>query len=355
MSRLIVPGTSMIWPPSYTYLVMGGSANTATMDADGEGFAAMFHIRKAGTIEAFEFQTGLVAQAPGNGLRVNIEGADTDHEPDGVEAAYRVITTGFDNYAWMESGILSDDGTDTGNKKTVAVGDHIACTVKFESFTAGDDVDRGDIGWAGVLYDTAGAQFQDVGSGWGGISGSRRWSCALKYDDGTYAYQPFTPLHDGFTTTTLINSASSPNETGMVLHLPMGIRTTGATMYCRPLSTYDMHLYDSADILLASGTANVDLNSGAGVYLVYWNTPVVIPPGMYRITIEATGGSNISTYRATVASPGGMEAITGRSDNAYRTQRSAGGAWTDFTGEIVYGWLVYDALEHVQNKNKWNW
>jgi len=346
--------TPVVYPAPISYPILGGPAVAHTMDADGEKQAAVFHIKKDGVIDKFGFLLWTVAQAPANGLRVSIQELDASGLPDGVNSDYfDIVTSGIVTNTWVLSDKLTDDGTDTGAQLTVAPGDLIALVIEYESFTVGDDIDIGHVGWTGLGRDTWEIDYSYVAA-WA-IS-ARRWNATLQYDDGTFVYSTHRHFHDGVVTTYNVGNASTPDEHAVVITIPFGVRAIGVSQYLRALGPYEAVLTDyTTDAVIFALTCKSDNDASGSPNSNYLATPVDVPAGKYRLSVRPSSATTSQFYTATMDTDASVQALSGLQNSGYYSSRVDGGAWTDDTGETTYGSLIIDAVENPGNKDQWGW
>jgi hypothetical protein len=111
------------------------------LDATAEKLAVITHAPQTGTLDGFELLLGTVGQAPASGLRFSFQDVSlTTGDPDGTADQFRTVTAGITSDTWLVSGLVTDDGSDTGVKRIVTQGDRLACVVEFASWDTGDSV-----------------------------------------------------------------------------------------------------------------------------------------------------------------------------------------------------------------------
>lgn len=156
------------------------------MSALGGKVAFRFQVPRTGTLDRFEFRIGASTQLPTNGLKVSFQNVDTaTGDPDGSADQYRVVT-GLSANSWIVPGLMTDDGTDTGVKRSTSRGAWLACVIEFQSFSALDVVNVSALNLSSTALLAGPAYADRYTAAWAkqtvGII------MALKYDDGTYEY-----------------------------------------------------------------------------------------------------------------------------------------------------------------------
>lgn len=355
---IAVPFMSMSNSPSATPATWA-----PTIDAAAEKWACVFRVPKTGTLDQIEFIFGTIAQAPANGVKVSFQDVEQDQgtqpfKPDGTADEYRVIAQG-DVVAntWIAPGLMTDDGTDTGNKRSVTEGDLVAAVVEFENFVAGDSIQVENAytmakPWQlGVAY--------NIGAGWVvNASSSIHPAVALKYNDGTYecitAYG-FPTNISGNQTTHTISSSTNPDEIALRFKLPMACEVSGFIAKGAGVSVaenFDVILYDENDTVLASTTVEPDsfLTSVNMHDVGAFDSPVELEADTeYRLAVKPlTTPATINFWSFTTASAAIMNAAPWGSE-FYYSQRVNGGAWTDTTTRRPFLSLIISKLDDGAN------
>lgn len=207
-----------------------------------------FIVPKTGTLDLVEFRTGNVTT--GDTVRVSFQNQTAAGIPDGTVDQYRDIAIGgSDDNAWLATGLMTDDGTDGGAKRSVTAGDRVSIVFHFPSYVAGDI-------WLQYLasategYSTSIFRSTDSGSSWTFQPGAP--AVAVKYSDGTYAFMRNTSPFDTLSTYN-VASNSTPDEHGMRFKLPYKIRAAGLAFKAAADLT-NMTLYSDAGSIIAGPT-----------------------------------------------------------------------------------------------------
>jgi hypothetical protein len=356
MALAEIPG----WPITYPSLL--GDSNTGTfasqtMDADVEKVQITFVAPADGTINRCGFLLGAVTQNPTNGLRTSFQGQDAAGDPDDTETHFRVVPTGdISANAWVTTGLITDDGTDTGAKLTVTQGQFVSFVIEFESFVASDS-----LAIRTRLLGPWGDTFQRIPysalftTAWG-TRLTANIPFAVQYDDNTWRSMfGASPIASALNTN--YNASSTPDECGMKFICPAAIRAVGFILHSAwggATETLELHLYDSSGAELASATPSpVEVAStAAGIHVVRFDNiadSVTLEAGeTYRITQEATGAGNVA--RTGIVLPGGdysMASAGPWGEDAVFTSRSDGSStWTDATdGTVMAIGLLIDAMD----------
>lgn len=302
-----------------------------TIDADGEKVGFSGYAPITGTIDAVVFSTRAVASAPGNGLKVSLQdlalvGA-VQGAPDGTIDQYRVVT-GITAASNIETGLITDDGTDTGTKRTVTKGDPIGVVIEYESFEAGNDVDiyipRADQQRSmASLFTSSWARQAGFGAG-----------CLLKYDDGSY--YPLDELYGVCPiskTTPTFHVNTTPDEKGVKFQVPVDCVISGVIHSNGPQNATEIVLYNSSSteleaITVTTGDVLETSNSNVLSARYFANRHELTADTDYRLTLRPTGTGTNALVELTYDSSAYRAGDIGVS-NYVLTERTDGGSWTD--------------------------
>lgn len=255
-----------------------------SMNSAGAQMIVPFTVIKAGTINEIEWLSGGSGHVLDGAsvIRISLQDQNSGwYNPDGIQDQYRdvdnTVWTGTDT--WLASGLITDDGTDGGVKRTVAVGDRLAIVFEYDTFTTNDSVSL-------KMYPTDGEESGDQASNWGRFlyfSGSSYLSVlngypciVLKYSDGTYVpvwvYNlPIKTLGSK----TLTGSV----EAGLKFTPPFAMRVIGAYGSIGTDEDIRVLLYDSGESLLASSGVDTQQTSNDDGLTVYFDTEVELDAG----------------------------------------------------------------------------
>ncbi len=313
-----------------------------TIDVNVEAAGFVFRIPKTGTLDMVEFRFNNMSNVPDNGVKVSFQDLSAG-EPDGGADQYRVIPSGSLAAGWATPGLMTSDGTDTGTKRSVTVGDYLAVVIENNSFTAGDSFQVSALNMSSVAQQLTRAQHYCTSRNSGGTwTDNALVPCmALKYSDGTYAFvapmwYPISAL-----TTATFNNGSSPDERGLVFSVPVSMELTGAWMLGGVGAAGDLVLYDSGGNAIATVSFQTQ-NSGQG-YLIPLPPTTLVANSTYRLVLKPTSGSNVTLYDFTVPGNSYLAAVEG-GINWYYTQRTDAGAWTDTNTRRPWMGLQFDAI-----------
>lgn len=331
----------------YGTLAPGFALNTAAHRT-----ALIFQAPKAGVIDTVEFLTGssFVLNAA-SVIRISLQNVATsgllNGFPDGVQDQRRDISGSLINATnvWHATALMTSDGTDTGTKRTVALGELMAVVWEYQTFTASDSLNL--------------AQFQGNNSpGLNGAQPGQRpyvatfaagtWSkglrapqiIALKYSDGSYAYisQSVAPVIAN--PINYIAVDSNPDEIGARINLPFQCRVGGAWARLHSQAggaAFELTLYDVVNNVLGLVEFPVGLYDAVSSPLPLTNCFVQFSNLIrlekntdYRLTIRATspGPGKVGVNSFTFFSSARISGTQGAGSITY-TQRTDGGVWLD--------------------------
>jgi len=306
----------------------------STLNASAHKFAYVGRVPKTGTLDKFEYRMGTVNNNPDNGLRLSFQDVDlTTGDPDGVQDQFRDMTGTFVTGAWQAPGLMTSDGTDSGTKRSVTAGDLLACVIEFVSFVASDSITMVGLATSATAPQALSGNFPYVDTFAAAWSKNYSPSTAvLKYSDGSYAsfgllWYPYLNVN-----TTTYNSGSTPDERGMVFQVPIKCQVSGFWVHADLDGDADIVLYDAASSVVLTVSTDTDVRSqtsGANGY--YACAPTTLTANvLYRLVVKPTSVTNISTYDFDVNADNLMQVVE-LGTNAYYTQRTDAGAWTDTT------------------------
>lgn len=327
MGLVDIPGGFCFPDPRYWQFMVGAVGEQSTLlDASGEKHAAIFRVKRAGTIDRIGFRTRAVTTA--QTLRLGLETVD--------------MTTGFPTgtqFGGSAVGTQASPATDTfyevtlGTGATVAVDDLVAIVVQFDATAGNLNICNYDLisgsDYSGIPY-TA----EYVGTpAWAKKTSSPAHS--VRYSDGVYAADGFAP----FQVPTLLtyNSGSTPDEVGNYFTLPVPMRCVGAKIMTDWDGPTDVVLYASdGTTVLRSASLDPDTRkvTGGGDAYVYW-APLELTAGTgYRITFKPTSTTNINVRQLPVMTAGMLNHLPGGT-LWHRTSRTDAGAWTEDTTKRI--------------------
>lgn len=356
------PGTPFapVWLAPAASSTTGYAASVA-MDAAGEEIGWVVEAPKTGTLKAIGFATSNVSNNPDNGLRAAFYSLASGLPA--VETHFRVVPSPITSNTFFTTGIISDDGTDTGTKKSVTRGEKIAIAVSFESFVVGDNLNisqsvRSAFVGCGI---TRGFPYgvQDTGTGWikSSPAGDGTFAVALQYDDDVwYPIIGCLPA-SSFPTAIALNSSSNPREAGNSFSLPVPLRCAGfqliVTFASLTTSTFDVRLYNNGVLAQTKsfgpgntwgqGTAN-----GAAYHGWFETSTELAATVTHELTIVGTGVGNVTVFPIAFASAALKAASMLDSSYSRITAATAGGVRTTTATQQIVLVPVFDGIDPIK-------
>lgn len=342
-----------IWIPTMPEWQTGGTIGSITsvlLNAASDKCAFVFRVPKTGTLDKAEWYLNAVSNNPDNGLRVSFQDVDVATGlPDGTQDQYRDITGALSAATWQVPGLMTSDGTDTGTKRSVTIGDRLAIVIEFVSFVASDSVGIGVLSLPSNFMQTLSAWVGDASTGTYTKATATGPIFALKYDDGTYAIPggPMGVLPISGLTSTSYNTGSTPDEYAARLSLPIKARAIGAWARVDANEAFDLVLYDGT-----TAQRTISFNSVAdvkstipGMHFGYFSSSFdLTAAAAYRIAIKPTTATSIQVYRFSMNSTAIMATWGGGAD-WYESSRVDAGAWSDTTTNKVWAGLIIDGFD----------
>jgi hypothetical protein len=297
----------------------------------------------SGILDSFEFYADFGAADPTTTLAVAFASLDSDDLPNSP-AEFRVITVGDFGSSWISPGLITDDGTDTGVKRTVTRGEKLACVISFDGSNPGDLIKFGSIQ---ILDDT----FRRSLGGWMSfVSGSWDRSttqgiiCAtLKYDASIqYPNMPELIPINGFGGGGGFHSGTTPDEIGLEFAFPTPVRIGGASMCLSTLvdgAAFDCVVYDqNSDVIeTVPMVLHTDLFSASGYsyWTVRFSQDILVPGNEpYKITVKPSSTDTIKLLElsfsdSVILSDNYGYRDTGSNEHLWtHVERTDGGEWS---------------------------
>lgn len=333
----VVP-VSGVWYPEYLplmYPVGSGGTSNAVIDASAEKVSFLITAGKACTINDVGFPTGTVTT--GDTLKVSFQDPSaTDGTPDTTADQFRTVViadTDDNEFIYHGSspalGLITSDGTDSGTKRTVALGEQFHVVIEFNGFVAGNmQILTAATGSSSLAHTVRVMHFT---SAWANAAGIPL--ITVRCSDGSYAYSPGTWPGSVFGQIT-ISSSTTPDEAGLLFQVPMKTQVCGIMASIQPAAGQNIEaiLYDGSDNVLGNKVYDGDIRAGAASnYMLFPFTGVTLNINSnYRAILKpaSTTSSNIRYAEVPVAAM--WDSLSGGQGNHW-TERTDAGAWTNTT------------------------
>lgn len=344
-------GGVVIAPDYPAYETSLPSFLATVVDADAEGYGIVFQAPATGTITGIGTMTGTLTAGDANTLfqleSVLLTG--TPGIPNGIIAANR-------------SGIVDVAASNTYYEATLTAGyaatqgELIAATVNRQAggslntqFNLFADDSNNSPGGAQMAYAVV-----KVGASWtSGLSGAPMW--AINYGGTYYMIRGSWPFSAAFTSNTFSN-ASTPDVIGNIWIPRFKCRVKGVWLLIDLDGAVAVKFYDTDGVtVLAEATlaANSRPSNGPGLYFVPFSDAageVTVSPTVgstYRIGVEPSSATNVTTYTFTANSAAIMDAF-GFGQNMYLTSAkdpTGTGDWTNTTTQRTFLGVMIDQLD----------
>lgn len=332
--------------------------NFLTLDISTERIAFVVYIPKSGTLDRFEIKLGTVTLNAASKIKISFQSL-SGYLPDGTPDEYRIIDAAdLATNDWVESGLLTSDGTDTGTKRSVTRGDRVACVIEYDTFTAGDvfAVRTLHIEDHAALRPCVGYFYS--GSAWTSPADNGA-VLALLYDDGTYpnllaGVIPVKSL-DSYS----INVDSPYDEMGVAFSLPAPVRIGGVVFRMKLAGACDIVLYDDqSNVLRTVSLVQDTLKATASYQLIIFPTTIddqgVSRSGdiflganvVYRCVIKPTTTTDVFMNVFETNSVEIMNAMPMGANMYYTKREGDGGTWVDNTLFRPWFGLFVTAVDH---------
>lgn len=354
MSIVQVPG-GFLYPPLLQWNPTFDIDNEPSwqdyiMNSGTRQIAIIFRAPKSGVLERFDFLIGdVVTQTPTNGLKVSFQNV-SNGEPNGTSTYFRNVPSGniFASDQCIP-GVITDDGTDNGNKKTIERGELLACVIEFESFTTGDSLEMRHCTQA--TYAAKGAYLltaDNVGS----------WTTQPGIPILTLVYEgeDFVPMIDTAGLydigRSLISQSLLNDEGGLAFTLDAPARVGGVYITVKSEEDFTLKLYDAeANEILESISIDLDEHypnsDSVDTILIRFSEPdrLLQPNQIYILSVTPGGTGILTIYTLFVWDTPYMAALPGGSDWHYR-RRSNDGDWLiDNSARPMFG-LHITGIDH---------
>jgi hypothetical protein len=317
------------WPWFATGIPTGAPTTVLILDNINERVAFMFQAPRTGTLRRVAWRQAL-GSAGTNTKRVSFQDIAADGFPDGTADQFRLDAAGNSPVGWQVSGLITDDGTDTGVLRSVTVGDWIALVFDYSAYTSGtwnpQAISNAKLGQ--VPYGAS----SNTSAVWSKVTSTLSPLAMLEYT--TFGWLTLGPSVYPVDTneTTTFNVDSTADEIGNRFIPPATVTVVGLQLPIDGDGDYDVRLYDAASALLAtSPTVDADYRHVVtpGHTNVYFTSEVVLQRAtLYRVAVRPLTTTNIVIYGFNLPTSDYLNGLVGGSEH-YSTSRADAGAWTD--------------------------
>jgi hypothetical protein len=193
-----------------------------------------------------QFRFGTTVTAGGSALTVSLQDLGTTFplQPDETQDQYRAVTIPASN-TWYTSGLVTNDGTDTGSKRTVSFGDGLAVVVEFDG--AGRlGSDSAIISALGQISNTHSSELMlKTGGTWAPITAAP--AVILEFSDGTFGTLAGGIPCSAFNSHSYKQDTGTADEYALEFQVPWPCKVDGAWGVMNTVSAsgdLDVVLYD---------------------------------------------------------------------------------------------------------------
>lgn len=307
------------------------------IDATGEKVAYVVKAPATGDLSKVRFRIGGVTGA--EDLRVSFQDLDASGDPDGTADQFRVVPAASVATGFVQTGIVSSDGTDGGTKRSVVRGDRLAVVIEFAG-TAGNILITTHTTTALDLQ--ADAYPDHFTSSW-----TKQQTAAammsLEYADGSV--YPIIGVLPGIFGNETFNSSDTPDERGNNFTLPFAARIVGIWSWLDYDNAVDLVLYSGTDVLAtkAAPAAAIRSVATAGCVAVYFDSDVEVSAEEEFRAIVKPGAGNVGL--STCALGHATERAAYFREDFYSTSRTNAGAFSEDTAKVYQVGPILDAID----------
>lgn len=302
------PGLIRATPFGFTLDTTIASSFPPVIDATGEKCAFIGPVWfednvSSKTIDAIGFRFGAVTKAGGSVVRASLQDMDNTalFRPDGTQDQFRdIAAASITANTWLETGLITSDGTDTGTKRTVSRGDKLCIVFEFDS---GGRLGADSFEFACINPGTSNFFILDnspqgvaTNTGSWGTSG-RMPNVVLKFSDGTYGTLGTTLPWSAVGTLTY-NNGSTPDEQGLEFTVEAKCKIdaliVGSMNASLSSSDFDVVLYDGTTALETISHDATHFSNAYGASFNFLPTLRELTTGTtYRLVVKPTTANSV--------------------------------------------------------------
>lgn len=310
-----------------------------TFSASGHKICYVFRAPKTGAVNNIGVRIHSVTNNPDNGIRFSFQAIDpATGNCDGTPTHFRDYTTALSAATYITTGLVTDDGTDTGAKRTLTVGELVGIQIEFISFVAGDAfVINATTAVATSQSPVAGTFYTSFFNGSAWAKHVHFPTLSLHYADGSIPplVPNWVPWQSSLTRLFQVNTVTL-DEYGLRFTVPGPVTLGGAWLRLDLDGDAEVLLYDEEDnLVVAAVSLDKDIRgtTNAEHFVIRWEGVELTPGSVYRLTVRPTTTTSITAYYYLLPSVNYQHAIEGSNSSWYATHRVDAGEWTDVTDE----------------------
>lgn len=333
--------TGDLQTPYLPPLISGGTLVNLSINDAAHQIWLLVTAPRTGVLAGFEFSVGATSTvAGGSVVRFSFQSLDAFvNGPDGTIDQYRTRSSAaVDADTWLFTGLITDDGTDTGVPRSVVQGERLACVIDFDTFVAGDYFEIKCLETPG-----GGTNPPDIVSRETGEVLTVLPTMALVYDtaDGGAAYQfmsgCFPIWHPNY-----IQFQDLDGEHGMQFSFPAPMLLSGVTILAAELDQAGesiMYFYDTDGVTVLDTIPVAYLDAQLRYYTVRFSQDFPIAANeIYRIVLISPGSHPIYLFTFEVAHADLMNAVEGGPSFRYTKRDYGSVTWDD--NELWRPWMA---------------
>lgn len=301
-------------------------------------------------LERFEFMIGTVTQNPANGLKVSFQDILSDAPINSADFYYTITTGSINADSWTIPPYITDDGTNTGNRREVERGVQFACVIEFANYSSGDSLVIKTVSQDKYAMKGAYSLTCDSIGAWTKVTGSPAMALVYKTPEFVDVYVPLTDAYavKEVGPVTVIPD-DEPDEVGMAFTLPAPMRIGGAYVMVAPTDNFTVNLYDAeSNTVLESVAVDKDeyyANSHNIDYVyVRFETDRLLQ-GNQIYVLSIVPDDVVDVHCLYVHSTAQMASLPGGATWYYR-HRVDGGDWTEVTTQRPLFGLHITGVDH---------
>jgi hypothetical protein len=335
------------YTPRGLYDLNTDTLSNSHMNDATDNIAWVIQITKAGTLEQIHCRTATVGGD--QTLRVSFQELDANGKPDGTDVEWRdVAVLAAEDKTIIQSGIITDDGTDTGVKRVVAVGDRFAVVFAMPAWTTSTLQlgymirDSDEYGECYPLFANSPPTFTHL---FGDIVG------AVEYDDATFGYIPNMMIFSS-TTSVTIDDADTPDEYALKIQVPFSCRVSGVWMKggSGSVNSSFITLYSAGGSTLKGPITASDKTFGSNAHTKIYNynfdTPLELTANtVYRISWKPPASPAAKIFWYYSFPDAAMRETMSNGLNMEMSSRVDSGAWTDSDTDMPVGGFIIDQVD----------
>lgn len=321
-------------------LLSGGK----TIDATGEKVAVFCGMwPKSGEIDKIEWLTRTGTTTVTNSIRASIQGVNSSGNPNGTISVYRDVPGGsLTSGGWVVPGLMTDNGTDGGNKLTVTKSNHFAFVLEFTSFVAGNAY--GIAMLDGKTYN--GHYCNHYTTSWNKDENIPIFS--ILYADGTRSQMEGSIYPISALGSLALNTGTTPDEVGLKFSFPTDMLVGGGWFIADLDGSADMILYDEQYEIKRSDFMDKDARQVTTAYAHHGQFATNFrcrANENYVLAIKPTTATSLTVHYWEANAPEMMYATPSGNPWVW-VERTDGGPWVERADRRPWEGMIITGVDH---------